>query len=43
MKAKLQKRGMAFTENYVESIKLRQLFANDPSGVTLEMNFRNAS
>jgi catechol 2,3-dioxygenase-like lactoylglutathione lyase family enzyme len=42
MKAKLQKRGLTFTENYVESIGLRQLFANDPSGVTLEMNFRNA-
>lgn len=43
MKAKLQSRGLAFTENYVESINLRQLFANDPSGITLEMNFRGAA
>jgi catechol 2,3-dioxygenase-like lactoylglutathione lyase family enzyme len=40
MKAKLQARGLTFTENTVESIGLRQLFVNDPSGITLELNFR---
>jgi catechol 2,3-dioxygenase-like lactoylglutathione lyase family enzyme len=40
MKGKLQARGLTFTENDIPSIGLKQLFANDPSGVTLEMNFR---
>jgi catechol 2,3-dioxygenase-like lactoylglutathione lyase family enzyme len=40
MKADFQARGMKYTENDVPSIKLRQLFVNDPNGVTLELNFR---
>jgi catechol 2,3-dioxygenase-like lactoylglutathione lyase family enzyme len=40
MKAKLEARGLAFTSNDVPSIKLKQLFVNDPNGVTLELNFR---
>ena len=40
MQGKLQARGLKFTSNDVPSIKLRQLFVNDPNGVTLELNFR---
>ena len=40
MRAKLQARGLKFTSNDVPMIKLRQLFVNDPNGVTLELNFR---
>lgn len=42
MKDKLKSRGLTFTENDVPSIGLKQLFVNDPSGVTLELNFRTA-
>lgn len=42
MKAKLHARKLTFTENDVVSIGLKQLFVNDPSGITLEMNFRTA-
>jgi len=38
--AHLDKAGIRFTRNEVSSIKLRQLFLNDPNGVTLELNFR---
>jgi catechol 2,3-dioxygenase-like lactoylglutathione lyase family enzyme len=40
MRAKLEGRGLKFTSNDVPMIKLRQLFVNDPNGVTLELNFR---
>jgi catechol 2,3-dioxygenase-like lactoylglutathione lyase family enzyme len=40
MEKKLRGRGLKFTTNDVPSIKLRQLFVNDPNGVTLELNFR---
>jgi len=40
MKAKLEARGLVYTANDVPMIKLRQLFVNDPNGVTLELNFR---
>ena len=40
MEAKLKKRGLKYTSSDVPSIKLRQLFVNDPNGVTLELNFR---
>jgi catechol 2,3-dioxygenase-like lactoylglutathione lyase family enzyme len=40
MKAKLEAKGLVFTTNDVPSIKLKQLFVNDPNGVTLELNFR---
>jgi len=40
MKSKLEARGLAYTSSDVPSIKLRQLFVNDPNGVTLELNFR---
>lgn len=40
MVGKLKDRGLAFTTSDVPSIKLRQVFVNDPNGVTLELNFR---
>jgi catechol 2,3-dioxygenase-like lactoylglutathione lyase family enzyme len=40
MVEKLRGRGLIFTTNDVPSIGLRQLFVNDPNGVTLELNFR---
>ena len=40
MKSKLESRGLVYTSSDVPSINLRQLFVNDPNGVTLELNFR---
>ena len=40
MKSKLEARGLTYTSSDVPSINLRQLFVNDPNGVTLELNFR---
>ena len=40
MAGKLSDMGLFFTRNEVPSIKLRQLFVNDPNGITLELNFR---
>jgi catechol 2,3-dioxygenase-like lactoylglutathione lyase family enzyme len=40
MVAKLTARELPFTVSDVPSIKLRQVFVNDPNGVTLELNFR---
>jgi catechol 2,3-dioxygenase-like lactoylglutathione lyase family enzyme len=40
MEAKLSGLGVTFTKNEVPSINLRQLFVNDPNGITLELNFR---
>jgi len=40
MAAKLTARGLTYKTNDVPSIKLRQIFVNDPNGVTLELNFR---
>ncbi len=41
MVAKLQERDLPYRENYVQSLALRQVFVNDPNGVTLELNFRS--
>ncbi len=38
--ATLRARGLPYRENDVPSINLRQVFVNDPNGVTLELNFR---
>jgi catechol 2,3-dioxygenase-like lactoylglutathione lyase family enzyme len=38
--AKLGERGIPFRESFVPSINLRQIFVNDPNGVTVELNFR---
>jgi catechol 2,3-dioxygenase-like lactoylglutathione lyase family enzyme len=35
----IQARGLPYRENYVPSLRLRQVFLNDPNGVTLELNF----
>lgn len=40
MEKKLRGRGLKYTSSDVPSINLRQLFVNDPNGVTLELNFR---
>jgi hypothetical protein len=37
---KLRNRRLAYRENYVASLKLKQVFVNDPNGVTLELNFQ---
>lgn len=38
--AKLEERGIPYRESFVPQINLRQIFINDPNGVTLELNFR---
>jgi catechol 2,3-dioxygenase-like lactoylglutathione lyase family enzyme len=38
--AKLRDEGLVYRESYVPSIQLKQIFVNDPNGVTLELNFR---
>lgn len=39
MRSRLQKHGVAFRERTVPSLKLHQLFCEDPSGVTIELNY----
>lgn len=39
MRARLQKHGLAFRERTVPSLKLHQVFFEDPSGVTIELNY----
>jgi len=41
MLADFETRGLKYTLNEVPSIGLRQIFVNDPNGVTLELNFRS--
>jgi catechol 2,3-dioxygenase-like lactoylglutathione lyase family enzyme len=36
---RLEARGMAYKVNIIESVGLRQVFAMDPNGVLLELNF----
>jgi len=38
--SQLNEAGVFFIRNEVQNINLRQLFLNDPNGVTLELNFR---
>jgi len=40
MRARLEGLQLAFVENAFPSAGLRQLFVQDPNGVTLELNFR---
>jgi len=40
MRDRLQSLGLKFSQSDIPSINLRQLFVNDPNGVTLELNFR---
>jgi catechol 2,3-dioxygenase-like lactoylglutathione lyase family enzyme len=37
---RIRGRGLPFRESHVPSIALRQIFVNDPNGVTVELNFR---
>jgi len=42
MVTRLSDRGLAFAENAVPAIGLKQLFVTDPNGVLLELNFYEA-
>ncbi|MBY0268464.1 MAG: VOC family protein [Burkholderiales bacterium] len=39
MRSRLQQHGIAFRERTVPSLGLHQLFCEDPSGVTIELNY----
>jgi hypothetical protein len=39
MRARLTRHGVAFRERTVPSLGIHQLFFEDPSGVTLELNY----
>jgi catechol 2,3-dioxygenase-like lactoylglutathione lyase family enzyme len=41
--AKLKSLDLTVSTNEVTQISLRQIFVEDPNGVTLELNFRNAA
>jgi hypothetical protein len=41
LRARLVERGLAFSENSLENIGLKQMFFRDPNGVPIEINFRN--
>lgn len=40
MLARFQSLGLTYSQSDVPSINLRQIFVNDPNGITLELNFR---
>jgi catechol 2,3-dioxygenase-like lactoylglutathione lyase family enzyme len=42
MLARIEARGLPHRTFDIPAYKLRQIFVNDPSGVTLELNFREA-
>jgi len=39
---RLNRQGLEMRFNEVPQMSLRQIFVNDPNGITLELNFRNA-
>jgi hypothetical protein len=41
VRARLVERGLAFSENSLDDIGLKQMFLRDPNGVPIEINFRN--
>ena len=41
MRDRLAKHGLAFSENSLDEIGMRQLFTRDPNGVPIEINFRS--
>jgi catechol 2,3-dioxygenase-like lactoylglutathione lyase family enzyme len=41
VRARLVARGLAFSENSLDDIGLKQMFLRDPNGVPIEINFRN--
>lgn len=38
--ARIEAHGLEFSQNHLDEIGLRQVFLQDPNGVTLELNFR---
>jgi catechol 2,3-dioxygenase-like lactoylglutathione lyase family enzyme len=40
-RARIRERGLAFSENSLDEIGMRQIFTRDPNGVPIEINFRN--
>jgi catechol 2,3-dioxygenase-like lactoylglutathione lyase family enzyme len=42
MIARLEGRGLTYRQNHIGGIGLRQVFVQDPNGVTLELNFRES-
>lgn len=42
MLARLEGRGLTYRQNHIGDIGLRQIFVQDPNGVTLELNFRES-
>jgi catechol 2,3-dioxygenase-like lactoylglutathione lyase family enzyme len=43
MLAAIESRGLAYSQNFLEDIGLRQIFIEDPNGVVLELNFRTGA
>jgi catechol 2,3-dioxygenase-like lactoylglutathione lyase family enzyme len=41
IRARLEKRGMRWSQNSIDEIGMRQLFIYDPNGVPIELNFRS--
>ena len=41
MRANIEQRGLAFSQNSLPEIGMRQIFTRDPNGVPIEINFRN--
>lgn len=40
-RARIKDSGLAFSENSLDEIGMRQIFTRDPNGVPIEINFRN--
>jgi catechol 2,3-dioxygenase-like lactoylglutathione lyase family enzyme len=40
LRARIKRRGLAFSENSLPEIGMRQIFTRDPNGVPIEINFR---
>lgn len=41
IRARLEERGMRWSQNSIDEIGMRQLFIYDPNGVPIELNFRS--
>ncbi|MGH6683659.1 MAG: VOC family protein [Pseudolabrys sp.] len=42
-RATMRAKGLAFRENEVPGGRIRQIFAHDPDGILIELNFRNSA
>jgi len=40
--ARLEGRGITYHQNFVGGVGLKQIFVQDPNGITLELNFRES-